>query len=111
MDGVHINWVHPQGSLQTSQEAAQAMVNGYGIQNLNVAPALQSRHTVKSAIDMSIAWSGTLSILNASGENVDIESSPRTGMNTQLKAIGATYGVMKYVGGNADKPHWSTDGH
>ncbi|MEY4767225.1 MAG: hypothetical protein RI907_3898 [Pseudomonadota bacterium] len=32
-------------------------------------------------------------------------------MNLDLKAIGATCKVFKYVGGNADKPHGSDNGH
>jgi hypothetical protein len=38
-------------------------------------------------------------------------TTPRTGMNLQLKAVGLTYGVKKFVNGNADRPHWSTTGH
>jgi hypothetical protein len=109
MNGVHINWVHPTAAA--SRIAAQAMVDGYGIHNLQVPPALNTRHTAKSAIDMNILWSGTLKIKNYSGQEVIITTLPRTGMNVQLKAVGATYGVIKFVGGNADKPHWSTDGH
>jgi hypothetical protein len=87
------------------------MVNGYGISGLNVAPALNSRHTQKQAIDMNISWSGTLTINNASGTAVTISSNPKTGMNSELHTVGATYGVIKFVGGNSDKPHWSNDGH
>jgi hypothetical protein len=87
------------------------MVNGYGISGLNVAPALNSRHTQKLAIDMNISWTGTLTINNASGTAVAISSDPKTGMNSELHTVGATYGVIKFVGGNSDKPHWSNDGH
>lgn len=109
MDGVQIDWDH--GDNAASVAAARAMVNGYGIQNLNVPPALSSRHTERRAIDMSISWSGTLRIENASGTNVEIATTPRTGMNTQLQDVGRTYGVIKFVGGESDRPHWSSDGH
>lgn len=31
-------------------------------------------------------------------------------MNLELHAVGKTYGVIKFLGGDKDKPHWSTDG-
>ena len=98
-------------SLVASVQAAQAMVNGYGMQGLNTPPALSSRHTMGLAVDMSISWAGDLTIKNADGTSTTITSSPKTGMNADLKTVGATYGVLKYVGGNADKPHWSDNGH
>ena len=60
---------------------------------------------------MSISWTGTLNIANKDGTITAINTTPRTGMNLQLKAVGLTYGVKKFVNGNADKPHWSTTGH
>ncbi|MDB6141995.1 MAG: peptidoglycan-binding protein [Pseudomonas sp.] len=86
------------------------MVNGYGMKNLKVAPSLTSRHIEGHAIDMSISWSGSLSILDSAGAMVTIATEPKTGMNTQLHAVGASYGVIKFRGGEKDKPHWSTDG-
>lgn len=114
--GVNIAWAHTnaQGAYDTaaSVAAAQAMVNAYGMQNLNTAPALNSsKHIAGLAVDMSISWTGTLTINNQSGTAVEIATLPRTGMNTALHAVGATYGVVKFVGGDADKPHWSDDGH
>jgi hypothetical protein len=99
MTGVDIEWVHPTAA------AAQAMVDAYDM--VQVA-ALRSRHTERKAIDMSIAWSGTLGIRNAAGQMVTIATSPRTGGNSRLHAVGRTYGVIKLV---SDPPHWSTDGH
>jgi hypothetical protein len=32
-------------------------------------------------------------------------------MNAVLATVGATYGVIKFVGGGTDKPHWSDNGH
>jgi len=49
-------------------------------------------------------------IKNADGQLVEISTAPRSGMNAQLKAIGASYGVKKFIGGVKDKPHWSATG-
>jgi hypothetical protein len=115
LDGVTIAWAHldgqgnydPAGSLAGAQE----MVEAYGMQALNVAPALQSNHISGTAVDMAISWTGTLTIARRDGVVVNIDSQPRTGMNPDLKAVGATYGVLKFVGGASDMPHWSADGH
>lgn len=111
MAGVHINWVHP--TLEQSVEGARRMVNGFGIGGLaaDTAPALDTLHAIRQAIDMSITWSGTITVAKKDGTLVEVNTLPRTGMNLQLKEIGLTYGVKKYVGGNSDKPHWSTTGH
>ncbi|MFT7724420.1 MAG: putative Ig domain-containing protein [Roseateles sp.] len=109
MVGVEICWVHrsAQGAVDNTAArfAAQQMVNAYGIA---YAPALQSRHTERLAIDMSISWTGNLTILGAHGEGVSITSEPRTGGNTTLHQVGAGYSVIKLV---SDPPHWSDDGH
>lgn len=112
--GVDIKWDHVSRngtySSQASIAAARAMVNGYGIQNLQTSPALTSRHIAGNAIDMSISWGATLTITDADGSEVVINEEPRTGMNTELHTVGRTYGVTKFTGGAKDKPHWSTDG-
>lgn len=109
MDGFDINWVHldRQGRYDetASRRAARAMAGAYGI---DFAPALVSRHTQRRAIDMSITWNGTLSILNQNSVTVNIATTPRNGLNTALHLVGATFGVYKLV---ADPPHWSDDGH
>jgi hypothetical protein len=114
-DVIRIKWAHTSEAgefdQQASVQAARAMVNGYGINALNVAPALASRHIQKLAIDMSISWTGTLTINNASGTAISIISDPKTGMNSDLHSVGATFGVTKFIGGSSDKPHWSNDGH
>lgn len=113
-EGVDIQWGHlnEKGDYcrEKSVAAATAMVNGYGMGNLRVAPALTSRHIEGKAIDMTISWTGTLSIKDAMGRTVDISTHPKTGMNEDLHAVGATYRVIKFKGGDKDKPHWSTDG-
>jgi hypothetical protein len=115
LDGVAITWAHldDQGGYDAdaSRAAAQAMANAYGMQHLSVAPALGSKHISGTAVDMAIAWAGALTINNQDGTSVTITSLPRMGMNSDLKKVGATYGVFKFVGGATDIPHWSDDGH
>lgn len=115
LPGVDINWAHTDAhgtySVASSKEAAQQMVNAYQMQNLQVAPALNSKHIAGLAVDMSITWSGTLTINNATSTAVVISTDPKTGMNTDLHAVGASFGVIKFVGGDTDKPHWSDTGN
>lgn len=108
--GIDISWVHRDAKgnvdLAASRAAAEQMVQGYGIV---YRPALQSRHTQRRAIDMTITWSGNLTITDRSGTQVTITSTPRTGAgNAALHRVGASYGVRKLV---SDAPHWSDDGH
>jgi hypothetical protein len=114
MDGVAINWMHEdvEGnySRQLSLAAARAMVEGFGIQRLGVAPALQSRHTLGRGIDMNIRWSGELTVPDADGNIVHIMTSPRSGLNVQLRRVGESYGVIKYNRAGRDDPHWSDNG-
>ena len=108
MDGVDIAWMHRTGGkpdIPASRAAAAAMARTYGIK---FPAALVSRHTQRRAIDMNIAWTGTLSIRDFNGKLRNIASSPRTGSNPDLIAVGASFGVMKLV---KDPPHWSDDGH
>lgn len=109
MAGVDIQWDHrnANGSLDlaASRSAAQQMVAGYQIVS---APALVSNHTRGLAIDMTISWTGTLTIGKADGTNAVITSTPTTGANTDLHAVGATYTVIKLLN---DPPHWSADGN
>ncbi len=113
-DGVNIKWDHvnQEGAYDSaaSLAAARAMVNGYGMGTLQVAPSLTSRHIEGNAIDMTIGWVGDLVIDDAEGEEVTITSQPRDGMNADLHAVGAGYGVVKFHGGTRDRPHWSSDG-
>jgi hypothetical protein len=107
--GVDIQWDHRKANgqldLSASRNAAEDMVLGYGIA---FKPALNSNHTRRLAIDMTITWSGTLKIKNASGTTVTISSTPRTGQNSDLVRVGASYKVIKL---QSDPPHWSSDGH
>ena len=108
MAGVEIEWEHPTAAA--SLRAANDMVDALSIRRLRTEPALRSQHNFRLAIDMSLSWSGTVSVADANGKVVLINTLPRTGMNRQLIEIGATYGVKKYVGGSRDVPHWSNNG-
>jgi hypothetical protein len=107
--GVDIDWVHRKSNgtpdIAASRAAAAAMVHGYGIA---FEPSLKSLHIFGKAIDMSIGWNGTLKIKQKSGTNKSIASQPRSGLNHDLWAVGATYGVIKLP---SDPPHWSNTGH
>lgn len=109
MPAVPIDWVHPTD--EESKDAADAMVNGYNIRGLGVAPALDSKHVRGLAVDMDINWTGTLTIIDSRGRAVAITTTPRNGLNTDLQAVGAGYGVIKYSGGGVDRPHWSDNGN
>ncbi len=106
--GVEIEWAHKTASgkldLTASRNAAEEMVDAYGIA---FKPALRSQHTQRLAIDMTISWSGDLKIADAKGKVVTV-GSPRTGQNSTLVKVGATYKVIKLI---SDPPHWSSDGH
>jgi hypothetical protein len=104
MDGVAIDWSH-DGAIPAARDAARQMMSGYDIQ---FPAALESRHTQRRAVDMTIGWNGTLSITDFNGQSYAITSSPRDGSNPDLIAVGATFGVIKLV---SDPPHWSDDGH
>jgi hypothetical protein len=105
---VDIDWVHRTASgdvdLDASRDAAAAMVRAYGIV---FSPARRSMHTLGQAIDMTITWPGKLVVATKTGESVQITSTPRTGLNRDLRRVGATYGVVKNP---SDPPHWSTTG-
>jgi hypothetical protein len=103
MPGVPIKWVHPTNAKSVA--AAQAMADKYDIA---FAPVLRSRHTDGLAVDMDIAWSGSLKITDAHGRHLAVGTQPRSGMNHALWPIGASYGVIKLP---SDPPHWSSDGH
>lgn len=107
--GINIEWVHRRADgsidLVRSRAAATAMVNAYGIA---FQPSLTSLHVVGKAIDMTISWSGSLSIAEKSGMVRKITSTPRNGMNLELRRVGNTYRVKKHP---TDRPHWSTTGN
>jgi hypothetical protein len=57
---------------------------------------------------MSVEWDGDLKIKQKNGTTKTIGSLPRSGLNHDLWAVGATYGVLKLP---SDPPHWSSNGH
>lgn len=114
-DRIGICWVHPSSDgtadLAASTAGARALAGALGIDpTLADAPALRSRHTARRAIDMRTTWRGTVTIQNANGRRVRIESTPRTGLNRQLINVGATYGVIHFINAVRDRNHWSDNG-
>jgi hypothetical protein len=103
MSGVDIDWSHG-GEFGEARAAARAMIKAYAIR---YPPSLTSRHTQRRAIDMTIEWSDTLPIRDFNGNLKNVTSLPRTGQNSDLVKVGATFGVIKLV---KDPPHWSDDG-
>jgi hypothetical protein len=104
MAGVDIDWTCGD-SVPNARNAARQMMAGYQIQ---FPAALESRHTQRRAVDMTIGWNGTLNITDFNGTSRAISGGSRNGSNPQLIAVGATFGVIKLV---SDPPHWSDDGH
>jgi hypothetical protein len=102
--GVSIDWAH-DGDSTGARAAARAMVQAFDLQ---YQPSLTSRHIQRRAIDMTIGWQGTLAIRDFDGNLQHIASTPRTGSNPELVAVGASFGVIKLL---SDPPHWSDDGH
>ena len=101
--GCPIVWDH--GDLARSRAAAQEM---YTLFNIKFPASLTSLHIQGQAVDMTVTWSGTLSIVDANGV-MHALGAPRSGeTNTGLHAVGASYGVHKLL---SDAPHWSSTGH
>jgi hypothetical protein len=101
--GCPIVWDH--GNLAQSKAAAQEM---YRLFNIKFPASLTSLHIEGQAVDMTIGWTGILSIADANGK-VHAIGAPRSGeTNHELHAVGATYGVHKLL---SDAPHWSSTGH
>jgi len=102
--GVTIEWDH--GDQTKSRDAALEMV---ALFDLAHKPSLTSNHIAGKAIDMDIKWKGTLVLSQPAPLLQKIESTPRTGGNSELQAVGAeVFGVRKL---KSDPPHWSTNGH
>lgn len=97
MAGVDIDWTCG-GDIAEARAACAAMVAGYQIK---YPAALVSRHTQRRAIDMTVKWQGSISVLTKRGNNLPAAAQK------DLIPIGATYGVMKLA---SDPPHWSDDG-
>ncbi len=109
MDGVNICWLQKDArgnpDVAASKATAELMVLAYQIV---YPPALNSRHSERRAIDMTILWQSDLKIADANGKLITITTTLRNGDNPELHKVGATYGLIKLVN---DPPHWSDDGH
>ena len=100
--GCSIVWNH--GDEATSRAAAQEMLDLFDIV---FRPSLRSRHILGLAVDMTIAWAGTIQVRNGAGEDVPLPP-PANATNPTLLTLGASYGVLKLA---SDPPHWSDNGH
>ena len=96
MAGVNIEWVHEKP--EQSKAAAREMAAAYAIV---FPPALESRHTARNAIDMSISGLRNKKISDASGKEVLIKK------DSDLVEVARTYSVIKLL---SDPPHWSDNG-
>lgn len=107
LPGCDIAWDH--GDLAQSQRGAAEMVRRFGI--VRKPSTGTSRHTEGRAIDMTISWSGTITVADANGA-LHALGTPRSGENNaDLHRIGRSYGVIKFAFQPPDPPHWSDDGH
>lgn len=100
--GCAVNWDH--GNTAASRKAAAEMSKLFA---LKFEPSLTSRHVKGKAVDMNIAWSGTISIKDANGNRIALGKPNNGEQNLTLHSIGASYGVFKLL---SDPPHWSIDG-
>lgn len=110
-----VEWTHTDDDgrvdLKQSQHAANQMKLLFEIA---FPPALTSNHTAGNALDVSIRWSGTLTIKDKAGKEHKIDTTPRHGGqrgepagNAKLRTVAESYGVHKLL---TDAPHWSVDG-
>ena len=109
MPGVDIEWDH--GDAANSKKGAKEMIDGFGLAvppSSTNAPALNSNHIAGKAIDMDIAWKGTMKIKKKDGTEESVLFMADVNKNTKLHAVGESYGVKKLT---TDAPHWSFDGH
>jgi hypothetical protein len=114
---VNICWSHTDSNGNfdptASTTAARKLMTALGIDpRLKVAPALNSLHTRGLAIDMTTKWTTpSITIDDASGNPVTINTTPHSGLNKQLITVGATYGVIHFINAAKDPNHWSVNGH
>jgi len=116
MSGIDIDWVHrdadKKADLEASKKAAEEMVKAYHTRYKPANPSKHSKHEIGEAADMSVSWSGDLTIPDGNGKNTTIKSSPRTHDNKDLQKLALSYGVKHNVhcGPKDDHTHWSTGG-
>ncbi|MCB5167533.1 hypothetical protein LG634_22225 [Streptomyces bambusae] len=113
---VNICWQHTDANgkydAAASVAAATRLNTAFGTDpNNRVAPALNTLHTPRLAIDMNTTWSArSITVADKSGTPVTIATTPRTGLNSKLIAVGATYGVIHFAPPKSDPNHWSYNG-
>ncbi len=81
----------------------QGAIDMVGAYKLRYEPSLTSRHIEGRAVDMTIAWSKPLTVVDGHGKEVLLV----VGDLDTLYEIGDSYGVIKL---RKDPPHWSDDG-
>jgi hypothetical protein len=99
-EAIGIDWTC-NGMRDRARFEAAEMCSAYGIV---YPPALVSRHTQRSAIDMKITWDKTIDIRGGDGNIYVIQPAD----NPRLWLAGKSFGVIKLP---SDAPHWSDDGH
>jgi hypothetical protein len=97
---VKIAWDH--GSEADSRAAAAEMVSAYQMAHI---AALQSRHTERRAVDMTITRLPKTLLVD--GEQYPI-GKQKASANEALWMVGQMFKVIKL---DSDPPHWSDDGH
>jgi hypothetical protein len=103
IDGCDIVWDH--GNEKLSQAAAKEMAELFKVV---YEPSLASLHIPGKAIDMTIKWTKTITIVDANGRDVKIAGPGNGASSAALHKVGASYGVIKLL---KDAPHWSINGH
>jgi hypothetical protein len=95
--------------------ACLGMMSGYGLAPSGAAwPS--TKHGFGEAIDWKFRWNGNVTVRDAMGNPVVVNTEPRhcgfgTDGNLQMHAIGATYGVKKLIlVKKPDPPHWESFG-
>jgi hypothetical protein len=107
MAGVDIVWDH--GDDKKSKAGAQEILTAASV--AATEPSLTSNHIEGKAIDWTITWTAELKIKQKDGTEVIIKGPGNGGdHNTELHAVGKTYGVIKGIFKKPDNPHWSSDG-
>jgi hypothetical protein len=102
MDGVNIDWGHG-GAVPVARDAAQQMMTGYDIQ---FPAALESRHTQRRAVDMTISWNGTLAITDFNGQSHATGLTTATSSAVLLASGGVASSLMDFPVHNAPcRPH------
>lgn len=114
---VGICWQHTDADgkfdAKASRAAADRLVGAFALKRTNkVAPALNTLHTPRLAVDMDMKWAARgVTIAEKDGDLVKITTSPRSSMNAKLIAVAKTYGVIHFINGSKDPNHWSSTGH